>query len=192
MYANTHPAADFYKTSSSTMQTGGQDESTSKSFNLGKGRILTYGVWRGQERLDLRIWKQGDEHPTKDGVVLPLKRYLVLRRCMPDITNALKKVMDGGHIDMRIHLGGNVYAGVAAPYVGVNVRKWYRKDDELRPGLGLILHPHQWNKLCDVDASLNASVPTLENTVECINQLDHQNQLGMLQCSECCPDGYFL
>ena len=168
----------------------GSNEFQPKAFSLGNGKNLTYGMWKGQERIDIRIWKGGDSYPTKDGVVFPLKRYVVLRRSMPEITDALKEVMDGKpDIGLRIHLGGNVHASVTAPYACVNLRKWFTKYDQLRPGRGITLHAPQWTQLCKLDEDiLDEAIPKLPTTTECAEQPDHHN----LNCLECCPDGYLF
>ena len=166
--------------------------SEKKSYNLGKGRLLEYNEWKGESRLDLRVWE--NKFPTKNGVVLPLKRYLVLRRLMSNITTALEDVCSSKQVNLKIHLGGNVHVTVNSPYACVNIRKWYtdKRDDVVKPGKGLSLHPAQWRELCFVDSKLDRDIPALKDTVECMQQGDHQNLLGALECPECCPEGYII
>ena len=161
--------------------------------NLGRGKIIRSCVWKDEPRIDIREWGT-PTHPTKNGVSLPLKRYLILRDNIHRISVALADLKKGGKVVLKEHLGRNVYAHVQTPYNGVNIRQWFKPKedgDHLLPGKGIFLNSLEWNEFCKVDECMNDFVTELKDTVRCIDQTDHCNQLGYIACGECNPNGEF-
>ena len=103
---------------------------------------------------------------------------------------ALREIQDGIDVDMNLHMGGNVHATLTSPYECVNVHYWFMKDEKLRPGRGVSLRVPEWKELCLADKQLDDNVPELATTVECMQQEDHQNLMGMLACQECHPNDW--
>ena len=172
---------------------------SSLEVELGNQKRLTAGTWQGESRVDIRQW---NGKPTKKGVSLTLMRYLSLRDAIPELTQALDKVIDGaGESKLQRHLGRNVYASVGAPFVGVSLRQWFMPKDsqhnaedehlKLLPGKGIFLNRSEWLKFCEMDQEMDNHVPELKTTIRCFDRDDHMNQLGWLSCAECNPNSNF-
>jgi hypothetical protein len=153
-----------------------------------------YFQLNGKE-IDIRQWwpilTPGALKPSRHGVTMPLKRYVMLHDSLEELSKSLNEVCQGKEIYLKIHLGSNMYASVQSPYRCVNLRQWC-KDAQgvLRPGNGVALNVRVWDKFLLVNADLHDRVTELKDTIPCICEDDHANQLGFLKCSECNPHGF--
>ncbi len=87
------------------------------------------------------------------------------------------------------HLGGNVYSTVEG--VCVDIRRYWKPEDKVVPTRkGICLRPREYVKLKDSIPQIGEALPELDAIVPCYLQSDHQNQLGMLTCSECNPNDF--
>lgn len=121
--------------------------------------------------------------------MFPLKRYLVLRDSVEALSDALWQVVEGKDVDLKIHLGANIYASVQTPYRCVNIREWFKDENGVkRPGHGVALNTWQWETFVAYDKQLDRVVPELKDTVRCMDANDHYNIPNALQCRECFPD----
>ena len=110
---------------------------------------------------------------------------------MDDLTQSLESVCLGEEVNLKIHLGANVFASVQSPYRCVNIRHWFKDAKNVkRPGNGVALSPPLWRNLLKEDAKVDCVIPELKNTPRCYEQGDHQNQIGWITCYECNPDTY--
>ena len=170
-------------------------------IELGSFKKFEVFEWPGDRykdmEVDIRQWTptlSGEWISSKRGANMPLKRYKVLRDNVKKLSEALADVKGGKDIDVMIHLGGNMHASVQSPYHGVNIRQWFRYQNmnqvkgELKPGRGIFLKSDEWTEFCKVDSCLDDLVPELSETIYCIDQSDHMNQLGGIACMECNPD----
>lgn len=165
--------------------------------HLGDDKRMKATSWDNEPRIDIRQWRG---KPSKNGVSLPLMRYIVLRDIMEDITDKVKNIRDGDEgVFHKYHLGGNVYASVTSPYVGVSIRKWFMaggdgddKSKELLPGRGIFLKHREWMTLCDADDLITEFIPRIKDTVRCGDRMDHMNQLGWINCVECNPNREYM
>jgi hypothetical protein len=144
--------------------------------------------------IDIRQWwitQSGALKPSRRGVTMPLKRYVMLRDSLKELSNSLKDVCLGRNVNLKIHLGANMFASVQSPYRCVNLRQWFQDTNGVnRPGNGVSLTVALWDKFLLADAGLYSILPELNNTLRCMEEADHGNQLGFLKCSECNPDGF--
>ena len=164
--------------------------------DLGGSKRIRCCEWAGEKRVDIREWIPEREdlstRPTKKGVSLPLKSYLVLHDKPQRLTTALRDVkakISGVHYSA--HLGANVYATVKFPYQGINLRKWFlpkeARDGKLLPGSGIFLKSMEWETLLKVDTGIYDLIPQLRSVTRCRDSPDHA-QLGWLSCKHCNPD----
>jgi hypothetical protein len=147
------------------------------------------------KQIDIRQWwpiiTPGALKPSRRGVTMPLKRYVTLSHSLEELSKALNEVCQGKEIQLKIHLGDDMYASVQSPYRCVNLRQWFNDaQGVLRPGKGVALNVPVWDKFLLVNADLHDRITELKDTVPCNCQDDHPNQLGMLRCAECNPDSY--
>ena len=159
-------------------------------IDLGKGvyfRVTDDGIDIGQWWTDI----SGALKPTRRGVTMPLKRYVILRDSLEKLSNDLNAVCLGKNMNSKIHLGANMFASVQSPYRCVNLRQWFQdKNGVNRPGNGVSLTVPMWDKFLLADAGLYTVLPRLNNTLRCMEEADHSNQLGFLKCSECNPESF--
>ena len=94
---------------------------------------------------------------------------------------ALQEKKSYGH-----HIGGNVYGNAAENGVCVDIRQYWKPQEELVPTKKGICLRHLKELLPEIGNAL----PELSVVVPCFLQSDHMNQLGALQCSECNPNDY--
>ena len=89
------------------------------------------------------------------------------------------------------HLGGNVYCTVRENNPCVDIRQFWKPDEEIVPcKKGLCLRPGEYQSLKRMIPDIGAAIPELSCVVPCQFQSDHANQLGFLRCSECNPNDY--
>ncbi|MES9951130.1 MAG: transcriptional coactivator p15/PC4 family protein, partial [Candidatus Thiodiazotropha sp.] len=90
------------------------------------------------------------------------------------------------------HLGGNVYCNIADKSVCVDIRQYWKPQEEVVPTKkGLCLRPDEYKRLKELAPEIGKVLPELDSVVPCYMQSDHMNQLGVLQCSECNPNDFY-
>lgn len=155
-----------------------------ENISLGNGRYVKVGEWKGEKRVDLREWDKNK--PTKKGISLTLMRYKVL----VDNLEFIDKALTNGTA-CHYHLGGNVYCTVKEGNPCVDIRQFWKPEEEVVPTRkGLCLRPLEYRRLKEILSDINNTIPELSATVPCAFQSDHANQLGYLQCSECNPNDF--
>ena len=132
--------------------------------------------------------KRKNRRTTK--ILLNIQKCLALKEYVEDIERDLKRVKDGEIIEQMYHLGGNVFASIASPYWGVNIRKWERpcKDYDLRPSLffGVFIKYQHWDEFAAIAMSIGDYIPEINKTERCV--LQHDGQLSAIACIECNPE----
>jgi hypothetical protein len=112
-----------------------------------------------------------------------------------DIEEAVSKLKDKQYVKYRKHIGGLYYVCITTGFYCVSIQKFVKRnedDDNLKPTYqGLALRVLEWTKLVQTISQLKADFPALDAVQLCIEGLDHQNQIGWLNCPECNPSGIF-
>jgi hypothetical protein len=122
---------------------------------------------------------------------MPLKRYLILRDSMEELTHSLDCVCLGVETKTRVHLGSNMFATVQSPYRCVNINQWDKVSKTVkRRSFGICLNAQMWQNFLKEDAKVDSLIPDLKTTVICQNRDDHQQIWGATLCSECHPDTF--
>ena len=153
-------------------------------FALGNNRYVKVCEWNGEKRVDMREWD--NDKPTKKGISLTLQRWKQLADHIELVDEALKD----GRV-YQIHLGGNVYCSVRENNPCVDIRQYWKPNDEVVPcKKGLCLRPGEYQRLKDVIPEIGTAIPELDSVVPCMFQSNHTNQLGFLRCRECNPNDY--
>ena len=154
------------------------------SFQLGNGRRVRVVEWKGETRVDVREW-DGDI-PTKKGVSLSLSRWKSFLDFIDQVDEALKE-----NKTYSLHLGGNVYCNVKEGSPCVDIRQYWKPQDDVVPTKkGLRLRPQEYQRLKDILQEVNAAIPELSSVVPCMFRSDHANPSGFLKCSECNPNDF--
>ena len=154
-------------------------------------KFLTVKPWQGEERVDIREWRQEFSCliPTKKGVSLPLRRWKALCFFCADIEEALQK-----NTDLKQHIGGNVYAQVSRNFpLRVDLRHWFLPEghSEVIPTKkGINMNYAEWKGVIANVKELESDIPLVAETIPCFLQEDHNAQLGVLRCPECSPDDH--
>ena len=157
---------------------------TMNTYSLGNGRSIRVCEWKGEKRVDLREWS--DDKPTKKGISLTLLRWKSFLDFMSEVDKALKS--DDAY---RLHLGGNVYCTVKENNPCVDIRQYWKPQEDVVPTKkGLCLRPEEYQRLKDFLPKIGEALPELDTIVPCLFQSDHANQLGFLKCPECNPNDY--
>lgn len=153
-------------------------------FSLGNDRYVEVHEWKGELRVDIREWK--DDKPTKKGISLNLMRWKNWLDQLEYVDKALEKKRV-----YRCHLGGNVFCKIGENSVCVDIRQFWKPQDEVVPTkTGICLRPLEFDRLKDLLSEIGNTLPELNPVVPCFLQSDHLNQLGALQCSECNPNDF--
>lgn len=166
------------------------DNSTLYSKDLGRKRFLQVKNWKGELRVDIREWD--DTFPTKKGVSLIPIRWASLTCCQDNIDEALSLVKKTGTVKYEFHIGHNFYVTVSSPWQCVDIRERFLDGEgKLRSTRrGINLRVPEWEKLKSCVAEIVQVVPELSAARPCYFEEDHMNQVGMLNCVECNPNGY--
>ena len=152
--------------------------------NLGNDRYVEVTEWKGETRIDLREWVDGK--PTRKGISLTMMRW-------KKWTDSTEEV-DQAQTDKRAyqsHIGGNVYCTVTEGSGCVDIRQYWKPEEDLIPTKKwLCLRPLEYTRLKECLFDIGQALPHLSAVVPCYLQSDHMNQWGMLQCQECNPNDY--
>lgn len=160
------------------------------SVALENGRFAKVTMWQNEPRLDLRQWEIGQTNnkPTKKGISLKLHQVKTLNNGMESIQESLKK-----NEDLKWHLGMNVYASVQKDNPCVDIRQYWKRpqlDESVPTKKGLCFRPQEFDIFLKHWEEIIKAMPELEKFVACYDPSDHFNQLGMLSCQACNPDGW--
>jgi hypothetical protein len=112
----------------------------------------------------------------KDRVVeIPATRWLLLVLAEDDINEAVKQLNDNQQVKYCHHIGANWYVSVATGFRCVDLRRFYKKDDELRPTReGLALHLNEWTELRDLFPQLTIEALALHTAQPCFCGARHE------------------
>ena len=160
---------------------------------LGDGIRLTVVKYQNEVRVDLRKWGTnavGVPHPTKKGVSFSLQRWVRMGHMQDRIATIMTSIENKEEASERIFIGGRLQVEMKSPYHCVDLREWYvdEQDGAFKPTRkGISLKFRQWRKLCTYAGQIQQLVPEIQHLLPCYMDTDHQNQLGMLACSECNP-----
>lgn len=162
------------------------------SFKVGANRFLTVKPFRNELRVDLREWV-APSHPTKKGITFTLARWKQFTYLIDEIDQAATKLWaDDPNLEVKKwHLGGNVFVTVNPEYSVVDIRHFWVPEDKTEltaTRRGLSLRRYEWGMLKTSLEMVEEAAPDLETTMLCRDT--HQNQMGMLECSECSPSTY--
>jgi hypothetical protein len=163
-------------------------------------RYITYSRFNDREIIQFREYDSNgnQEYPTKKGVALTPIRLKVLRENIEKIDEALRQQEVNASYDVKVldtkelcnvHLGGGFHARVSENFPGVDFRMYWLPVGELESvptRKGIFLPQSQWTCLKEKLSALVLAHPDLEKVESCF----HQNQMGMVYCSECMPFGW--
>ena len=159
---------------------------------LGNDRFLVYNKFKGTNRVHIRQdeRKNGSLLASKVGVCMALKRYAALRFRLPQIEERVKQQREGAVVvdDLKLHIGGPLYATVSQGYACVNFRKFFFPTGETEPKPskhGIALRFGEFEQLLARIEELVAMKPELGLVEMCSCGTDHLNQEGYFSCLEC-------
>lgn len=151
-------------------------------YSLGNQRYVQVNEWKGELRVDIREWQ--DDKPTKKGIWLTLMRWKNLTDAIEYVDQTLQNRQT-----YNTHLGGNVFCNVGKGSVCVDIRQFWKPENDVVPTRkGICLRPAEYSRLKELMPEIGRNLPELDAVVPCYLQSDHMNQLGALQCSECNPN----
>lgn len=153
---------------------------------------LTLSTWKGVERAHLRAYV--NNYPTKTGLTFSAVRYANLVFQSDAISYALDRVRKGEQVDFKLNIGGNVFATVQSPFLLVKLFKYYVPKGANQPipsSYGIVLGEINWINFINHMFDVKSMSTSFRDAKPCWLELDHQNQMGALQCKEChFFDGY--
>ena len=114
----------------------------------------------------------------------------LIRQTILDTQDDVDKILEDKK-SYGSHLGGNVYCNVGENSVCVDIRQYWQPAKEVVPTRkGICLRPEEYKQLKEHMQDIGRALPELDAVVPCYLQIDHMNQLGALQCSECNPNSF--
>ena len=154
-------------------------------FSLGSERFVKIGEWKGELQVDIREWR--DDKPTKKDISLSLMRWKNWVNQLEFAEKDLHEKKSYGN-----HMGGNVYCAVAENSVCVDIRQYWKPEEEVIPTKkGVCLRPLEYLRLKELLPEIGNVLPELNGVVPYFLQSDHMNHLGALKCSECNPYDFY-
>ncbi|XP_033758273.1 uncharacterized protein LOC117340619 [Pecten maximus] len=166
-------------------------------LDIGNSHYVVANHFQGRHWVHIRVYEKGQNnstYPTKKGIALDLEKWMKLITWYADaVDDAIKGYDDNRDTDLHLHLGANYFVSVKQGYPVVNIRRWFLPENEesIKPTRkGITLTFRQWEKVKDSMLVLKDLIGAeLDNVRFCELADDHQNQMGMLQCSNCNPNG---
>jgi len=123
-------------------------------YNLSNKRSLLVQT-KGEE---LNIVIQDE----KKSIVIPAKRWLAFVVQCDFVEKAVQQLKEKQYVKFFQHIGGGWYVSVTTGFQCVDIRRFYKKGDEIKPTRdGLALRLPEWNNLRPLELSLPIDVPTL-------------------------------
>ena len=163
--------------------------------DLSWSKRIKVQVWQGEPRIDIRCYENHFQVPLKKGISLTLPRFKMLEFNKELLTEALE-MCEKRELGRKVsyHLGAGVYASVTPQWTYVDIRQYFLPEDASESGgdilptkKGLMLNCYEWKRLWDSLADIEQATPELEDTLVCMENESHQNQLAALSCKECNP-----
>ena len=106
-------------------------------LSLGNDRYVEVKEWKGELRVDLREWK--DHKPTKKGISLTLMRW---KNWVTYLEYMDQAIAEKKHY--KSHLGGNVYCTVNEGSACMDIRQYWKPQEEVVPTKkGVVLETHR-------------------------------------------------
>ena len=127
--------------------------------SLENERYVQVNEWKGEMRVDIREWQ--DDQPTKKGISLPLMRWKNLVYQIEYVYKALQNKQSYGY-----HVGGNVFCGIDENIVCVDIRQYWKPNEEVVPTKkGICLRPKEYNRLKELIPSIGKALPELDGVL---------------------------
>ena len=169
------------------------------SAEFSPGRFLVYCRFNERDLVHVREYalsEEGQTYPTKKGVCLTPTRLKALTNNIEDIDEHLKQLNADAIYKVqqeqyKVHLGGGIYVSVDAKFSGVDLRRYWMPETQgsvVPTKSGIYLTSAQWSALKGKIDELLSAHPELGRAEICF----HQNQIGMMDCSECMPFGWAI
>ncbi|XP_069109811.1 uncharacterized protein [Argopecten irradians] len=163
-------------------------------LHIGKEVYVVANMFRGETLIHIRTYgkrEDGTTFPTKKGIALnPTRWKRLVDRCSGTIDDTIEKVKKGELVDIKLHLGGNLYVSINSGYGCVNIRRWYMPKDEdgglVPTRQGIALNFEQWDKLKDCMLLLPDFIGDELDDVRLCEDT-HHNQMEMIECFDCNP-----
>jgi hypothetical protein len=131
---------------------------------LGRGINAEPKTYEGLLRVDIRHWT--DENiRTRKGISLPLQCWQELLNTKPQVQEAVEKMKQNQAVCECYHLGNSVYATVNSPLWIVDIRYWWKdqQDGVLKPGRrGIGLKFPEFSELMDYTCIINEKLTALQ------------------------------
>ena len=163
--------------------------------DLSWNKRIKVQIWQGEPRIDIRCYENYFQVSLKKGISLTLPRFKMLEFNKELLTEALE-MCEKRELGRKVsyHLGAGVYASVTPQWTYVDIRQYFLPEDASDSGgdilptkKGLMLNSYEWKKLWDSLADIEQVTPELEDTLVCMENKSHRNQLAALSCKECNP-----
>ncbi|CAG2203040.1 LZTFL1 [Mytilus edulis] len=162
---------------------------------IGGDIFVVVNEWRDKVLIHIHKYEKNSADvyvPTKKGIALDLNQWQLLEMYVNEIEEAISQMIDDvtGVPEMTFHLGRGVYVSVNKTYPTVDVRQRWKIPETnqiVSTKKGISLTYDKWEALKGTFPDVRETVPEIETTTPCILSEDHQNQEGMLMCSNCNP-----
>ncbi len=175
-------------------QTGsGEVHREDKTFNprylqhVGKELYLFDSVFNGTTYIHIRELYRDNARPTRNGITLTLQRCNELYSILPEVVIHIDQIRRSEPTFYRRHLGGNWFVTMETGYNTLDIRKFWRPDNETsiratRKGVSLTFN--QFEELKNGLQILDTFVPELNLVIPCYLSSQHLRDL----CKECSPN----
>ena len=138
------------------------------SFALDNQRYVKVSEWKEEKRVDLREWEANK--PTKKGISLTRMRWKNFTDGIENVDEALK---DNKYY--CLHLGGNVYCTVRENNPCVDIRQYWKPEEEVVPcRKGLCLRPGEYLLSKKAIPKIGTAVPELNSSAVPVSERSRQ------------------
>ena len=118
-------------------------------------------------------------------VDLPEQISWELAKQISTISKTFEDVISEKTVNYKSHLGANFYVAMQSPFWLVRIQRWFMNEDKvLKPGKGIALKIGEWKALVEFLEGQRV----FDDFKPCYNE--HYNQLSMLDCLTCTPNGW--
>jgi hypothetical protein len=133
-------------------------------LDLSLDRQLRVVKWRGEYRVDIRVWK--NTYPTKSGVSLTIKNWKVLTDNAESISRSLK---NPNHGDFAQALDGPFAIFVRKESNAIHIRRRNQPEDspDYFPADGVTLHIDDWETICKAVPFIDFHLPGIHQVTPC-------------------------
>lgn len=121
-------------------------------------------------------------------MMLPQQVFWEFTHELDNMKESFQDIINMKEVHYKQRLGGNYYVAMDSPYWVINIQRWFKNEEGvMKPGGGIRLKIREWKAVLDGLSRVDMK-SCFKDFRPCYEE--HFNQMSMLECWLCCPNGW--